>query len=52
MSSEYWNVEEPLQRKRQGGMPTTTTVLCIAEIELARVQKRSENRILTAAIPL
>ena len=28
---------ELLQRKREGGMPTTTTVLCIAEIDLARV---------------
>jgi len=31
MRSADWNVEELLQRKRQDGAPTTTTVLFIAE---------------------
>ena len=39
MRSEYWNVEELLQRKRQGGAPTTTTVLCIAEENFAGRQE-------------
>ncbi len=39
MRAEYWNVEQLLQRQRQGGAPTTTTVLCIAEKNFARRQE-------------